>query len=100
MFFGLQVGDSDQKLADGISLYSVMSTAYGKPNILPSLISVSSLTVVVKNSFESIEALIALFSMRNLEPYYFVGNLECMHDIPVPCQEFKGKCWIALYPFL
>ncbi|OVA15796.1 Helicase [Macleaya cordata] len=33
------VGDSDQKLADGISLYSVVSTSSGKENILPSLIS-------------------------------------------------------------
>ncbi|XP_058097108.1 DEAD-box ATP-dependent RNA helicase 53-like [Magnolia sinica] len=33
------VGDSDQKLADGISLYSVASTASRKPNILPTLIT-------------------------------------------------------------
>ncbi|XP_068637303.1 DEAD-box ATP-dependent RNA helicase 53-like [Aristolochia californica] len=33
------VGDSDQKLADGISLYSVSSTASGKQNSLLSLIS-------------------------------------------------------------
>ncbi|KAF5180468.1 Dead-box atp-dependent rna helicase [Thalictrum thalictroides] len=33
------VGDSDQKLADGISLYSVVSTSSGKENMLPTLIS-------------------------------------------------------------
>ncbi|XP_077214090.1 DEAD-box ATP-dependent RNA helicase 53-like [Tasmannia lanceolata] len=33
------VGDSDQKLAEGISLYSVVSNASGKQNILPTLIS-------------------------------------------------------------
>ncbi|KAF9603880.1 hypothetical protein IFM89_038138 [Coptis chinensis] len=33
------VGGSDQKLADGISLYSVVSTSSGKENILPTLIS-------------------------------------------------------------
>ncbi|KAJ8619005.1 hypothetical protein MRB53_015191 [Persea americana] len=33
------VGDSDQKLAGGISIYSVVSNASAKPNILPSLIS-------------------------------------------------------------
>ncbi|PKA49135.1 DEAD-box ATP-dependent RNA helicase 53 [Apostasia shenzhenica] len=33
------VGDSDQKLADGISLYSVSSTTHNKQSLLPSLIS-------------------------------------------------------------
>ncbi|KAK9112795.1 hypothetical protein Scep_020314 [Stephania cephalantha] len=33
------VGDSDQKLANGISLYSVQSTSSGKENILPQLVS-------------------------------------------------------------
>ncbi|PIA56433.1 hypothetical protein AQUCO_00700630v1 [Aquilegia coerulea] len=33
------VGNSDQKLADGISLYSVVSTSSGKENMLPTLIS-------------------------------------------------------------
>lgn len=33
------VGESDQKLADGISLYSVVATSSGKENILPTLIS-------------------------------------------------------------
>eukprot|EP00262_Sarcandra_glabra_P014330 TRINITY_DN417_c0_g1_i1.p1 TRINITY_DN417_c0_g1~~TRINITY_DN417_c0_g1_i1.p1 ORF type:complete len:613 (+),score=109.59 TRINITY_DN417_c0_g1_i1:63-1901(+) len=33
------VGNSDKKLADGISLYSVASTSSGKQNILPTLIS-------------------------------------------------------------
>ncbi|KAM0950867.1 putative RNA helicase [Dioscorea sansibarensis] len=33
------VGESDQKLADGISLYSVASTSFNKQNILPTLIS-------------------------------------------------------------
>lgn len=36
-----QVGDSDQKLAEGISLYSVASDNYGKPSILGPLIRVS-----------------------------------------------------------
>lgn len=33
------VGESDQKLADGISLYSVVATSSGKENMLPTLIS-------------------------------------------------------------
>ncbi|KAF8410050.1 hypothetical protein HHK36_002570 [Tetracentron sinense] len=33
------VGDSDQKLADGISLYSVVSTSSAKETLLPTLIS-------------------------------------------------------------
>ncbi|KAK8941296.1 DEAD-box ATP-dependent RNA helicase 53 [Platanthera zijinensis] len=33
------VGDSDQKLADGISLYSVSSSSLNKQNLLPTLIS-------------------------------------------------------------
>ncbi|KAL5714188.1 RNA helicase [Ranunculus cassubicifolius] len=33
------VGDSDQKLAEGISLYSVVSSGPGKENMLPTLIS-------------------------------------------------------------
>ncbi|KAF6144016.1 hypothetical protein GIB67_008202 [Kingdonia uniflora] len=33
------VGESEQKLADGISLFSVVSTSFGKENVLSSLIS-------------------------------------------------------------
>ena len=35
-----QVGDSDQKLADGISLFSVVSETYGKASIIGPLITV------------------------------------------------------------
>ena len=36
----LQVGDSDQKLADGISLYSIGSDTYEKGAIIGTLVSV------------------------------------------------------------
>jgi hypothetical protein len=38
-----QVGDSDQKLPEGISLYSIASDNFGKPSILGPLIKVSML---------------------------------------------------------
>lgn len=41
VFFDMQVGDSDQKLAEGISLYSIATTTPNKHNLLPTLISVS-----------------------------------------------------------
>lgn len=40
MVFVLQVGDSDQKLAEGISLFSISSDNYGKPLIIGSLVAV------------------------------------------------------------
>jgi hypothetical protein len=36
-----QVGDSDQKLPEGISLYSIASDNFGKPSIIGPLIKVS-----------------------------------------------------------
>lgn len=41
-----QVGDSEQKLPEGISLYSIVSENYGKSSILGPLIKVSILLTV------------------------------------------------------
>lgn len=36
----LQVGDSNQKLADGISLFSIESDMYGKASVIGNLVKV------------------------------------------------------------
>lgn len=38
--FKLQVGDSDQKLADGITLYSIVAEMHDKPSVIAPLIAV------------------------------------------------------------
>lgn len=43
LIFGIQVGDSDQKLAEGITLYSIAADRYERSAILGPLIEVSLL---------------------------------------------------------
>ncbi|KAJ0975950.1 hypothetical protein J5N97_017915 [Dioscorea zingiberensis] len=75
------VGESEQKLADGISLYSVASTALNKQNLLPTLISryaeggKSIIFTRTKNDAESLSR-----SMRSIigsRPLH--GNMQQMH---------------------
>lgn len=54
------------------------------------------MTVVTKSLFGKIEALIVFFSIRNLEPYYFVVDVSCMHDILVKNSKGRSDC---LCPF-
>ena len=43
LIFGIQVGDSDQKLAEGITLYSIAADRYERSAILGPLIEVNFL---------------------------------------------------------
>lgn len=40
ILIGLQVGDSDQKLADGITLYSLVAETRDRPSVIGPLITV------------------------------------------------------------
>ena len=57
----LQVGESDQKLAEGISLYSIAADMRGKASILGPLITVRVMTLWFVCFFFLLDSFIFLF---------------------------------------